>query len=37
MSDVRVELRRDASASAFSIALSKAISAVAISDRRKGG
>jgi putative ABC transport system substrate-binding protein len=34
---VRVELQRTASASAFSIALSRAISAVAISDLRKGG
>ena len=34
---VRVELWRTASASAFSIALSRAISAVAISDPRKGG
>jgi len=34
---VRVELRRTASTSAFSIALSRSISAVAISDLRKGG
>jgi hypothetical protein len=34
---VRVELRRIASTSAFSIALSRAISAVVISDLRKGG